>query len=177
MPKKNLQFLIRLHRGEVFVPSHDVPREFLLMMRLTLLRVFHSDLKYPHLLNSHSIYNKKFLTLHEPVNVAAILLAESPPRRKMTARNHSAPSVTTNNSTAPTPQKGLIVLRIAPSNATGNVVEPASLSNVEITALSRQSANDSNPPATIAEAISGKVICRNARAGGAPRSPAASSSD
>ena len=63
-----------------------------------------------------------------------------------------------NSNTAPTPQNGLIVLRVAPNKATGNVVEPASLSNVEITALSRQRANDSKPPATIADAINGKVI-------------------
>ena len=44
-----------------------------------------------------------------------------------------------------------MVLRVAPNNATGNVVEPASLSRVEITALSKHKANDSNPPATIAE--------------------------
>ena len=43
--------------------------------------------------------------------------------------------------------------------------------------LSRHSVNDSRPPATSAELISGRVIWRNARAGGAPRSAAASSSD
>ena len=100
----------------------------------------------------------KSLTVHEPVNVAAILLAESPPRRKITAKNQRALSVTTNNKTAPTPQNGLIVLRVAPSNATGKVVDPASLIKVEMTALSRQSANDNKAPATIADAINGKVI-------------------
>ena len=86
------------------------------------------------------------------------MLAESPPRRRMTAKNHNALRVTMNNREAPTPQNGLIVLRVAPSSATGNVVEPASLINVEITALSRQSANESSPPATIADAMSGNVI-------------------
>ena len=36
--------------------------------------------------------------------------------------------------------------------------------------LSRHRVNDSRPPAIRAELINGKVICRNARAGGAPRS-------
>ena len=52
----------------------------------------------------------------------------------------------------------MIVLRVAPRSATGNVVEPASLMSVEMTALSRHNAKESNPPAIIAEAMSGKVI-------------------
>ena len=43
--------------------------------------------------------------------------------------------------------------------------------------LSRHRVNDSSPPAMSAELMIGRVICRNARAGGAPRSAAASSSD
>ena len=106
-----------------------------------------------------------------------MLPADAPPRRKITTKNHSDAIVTTKRLIAPTPQNGLIVLRVAPSRATGNVVEPASLISVEITALSRHSANDSSPPAIIADAINGRVICLNARPGGAPRSAAACSSD
>jgi hypothetical protein len=50
------------------------------------------------------------------------------------------------------------VLLVAPSNATGNVVLPASLTNVEITALSSQSVNDKSAPAIKADEINGKVI-------------------
>ena len=118
------------------------------------------------------------ITLRQlPASVAAISLDELPDLRRTTVTNHSAPRVTQNKITAPTPQNGLMVLRVAPRSATGNVVEPASLIKVEMTALSRHNVNDNNPPAISADEISGKVICLNARAGGAPRSAAASSSD
>jgi hypothetical protein len=93
-----------------------------------------------------------------PAKVAAISLDDSPERRKTTATKAKAAIVIANNITAPTPQNGLIVLLVAPSNATGNVVLPASLTNVEITALSRQSVNDKSAPAIKADEINGKVI-------------------
>jgi hypothetical protein len=112
-----------------------------------------------------------------PAKVAAISDEELPDRFNTTVTNHNAPKVTVKSNTAPTPQNGLIVLRVAPIRATGNVVEPASLTNVEMTALSRHRAKDKSPPATSADEMSGNVIWRNARAGVAPKSAAASSSD
>ena len=56
-------------------------------------------------------------------------------------------------------------------------VESICWDEVEMTALSRHSVNDKSPPAIRADEMSGKVICLNARAGVAPRSAAASSSD
>ena len=96
--------------------------------------------------------------------------------RNTLARKASIASVTANNSNAPTAQNGLISLLVALTNATGNVDE-APLIWVEMMVLSRHSVNDSRPPAMSADEMSGRVIWRNARRGGAPRSPAASSSD
>lgn len=85
-------------------------------------------------------------------------LEDSPERRNTTATKAKAAMVIMKSITAPTPQKGLMVDLVAPSNATGKVVLPASLTRVEITALSRHSVNDSSPPATNADEMSGRVI-------------------
>ena len=85
-------------------------------------------------------------------------LEDSPDRRNTTATKASAAIVIMNNITAPTPQNGLMVDLVAPNSATGNVVLPASLTSVEMTALSRHSVNDSRPPAMSADEMSGKVI-------------------
>ena len=50
------------------------------------------------------------------------------------------------------------MLFVAPSKATGKVVLPASLTKVEMTALSRHSVNDNSAPAINADEINGKVI-------------------
>src|SRR4249919_3168200 len=60
---------------------------------------------------------------------------------------------------------------------TGKVEEPAVDTELAMIVLSRHSVNDNRPPAISAELMIGRVIWRNARAGGAPRSAAASSSD
>src|SRR5258706_1388644 len=72
---------------------------------------------------------------------------------------------------------GLVVLLEVPITYTGNVDEPAVETELAMMVLSRHNVNDSSPPATRAALISGSVICRNARPGGAPRSAAASSND
>src|SRR4051794_3564798 len=82
-----------------------------------------------------------------------------------------------NSTTAAAPTNGLVVLFADPMTYTGNVDVPAVDTELAMIVLSRHSVNDNRPPATSAEEINGKVICRNARPGGAPRSAAASSSD
>jgi hypothetical protein len=93
-----------------------------------------------------------------PASVAAMSLEDSPERRNTTATNANAAIVIMNNITAPTPQKGLMVDFVAPNRATGNVVLPASLTKVEMTALSRHKVNDNRPPAMSADEMSGSVI-------------------
>jgi hypothetical protein len=88
------------------------------------------------------------------------------------------PTVTTPiNSVASAFISGFRPSRTRENTTSGSVVEPGPDRNADSTTSSIDSVNDSSHRATSACEISGSVIEKNTRSGGAPRSRAASSID
>ena len=88
-------------------------------------------------------------------------------RRRTNATHAIANSVSSSNSVETDATWGLSALRTALNTYTGQGDAPATLTNDEMIVSSRLKLNARSAPASTAGSMSGSVICRNRRAGGA----------